>query len=143
MFVFCSVFKLICSQFSNLSSGEKLLETINKHLHCVLALKELYMRRSSNKGIQVIVCNAEVYVDPVEYILWQVLENVLSHLNVDVAFSIIAIRSITDLDPRRVERSVRVLVTRDQTDVLEPIHASHLTNLVEAALFHVGFIGHS
>ena len=57
------------------------------------------MGRSSNEGIQIVVCDAEVDINPIKHILRQVLENVLCHLNVDVAFSLIAIRSVTDLNP--------------------------------------------
>ena len=82
-----------------MQSREELFEAVNKHLHCILALKELNMGCATDKRIQVIVCDAKIDVYPVEYILRQVLKNVLRHLNIDVTFSLVAIRPITDLNP--------------------------------------------
>ena len=82
-----------------LDSREELLETIYEHLHCILALEELNVRCSPNKSVQIVICDAEIDIYPVEHILWQVLEYVLGHLDVDIAFGLVTIRSIADLNP--------------------------------------------
>ena len=71
------------------------------------------MGRATDESIQVVVCNAEVNIDPVKHILRQILKDVLSHFDVDVTFSLVSIGPLADLDSSRVEGSIRVLVTRD------------------------------
>jgi len=95
------------------------------------------MGRSSNKGVQVVICDAKVDVYPVEHILRQIFENILGHLNVNVTLSLISIGTITDLNSCRVEWSIVILITRDKADMLKPVHASHFTYLVKAALLHI------
>ena len=46
-------------------SREEFFEAIDKHLHGVLALKELNMGSPTDKSIQVVLSDAEIYVDAV------------------------------------------------------------------------------
>lgn len=58
------------------------------------------MGRSPNESIQVVISDAEVDIDPVKDILGQILEDILCHLDVDVAFGLVSIRPVTDLNTR-------------------------------------------
>lgn len=95
------------------------------------------MGGSANESVQVVIRNAEVNINSVKDILREVFENVLSHLNVDVAFHLILTSAVADLNPCRVKRCVRVLITGHKDDVSEPAQPFHFTNLVQAARFHV------
>ena len=57
------------------------------------------MRRAPDESIQVVVSDTKVDIYPVEDVLGQILEDILRHLDVDVSFSLIAICSVTDLNP--------------------------------------------
>lgn len=95
------------------------------------------MRCPSNERVQVVVRYAEVHVDSIEYILWEVLEDVLSHLYVNVAFRLVLCSPIANLYSGRVEGGVGVLVAGDQNNVSEPAETLHFADLVEAASLHV------
>ena len=57
---------------------------MNNHFHHVLAFQELDMGGSPNKTVQVRLLNPEVNVDSVNHLDWKFIQNVLSHLNVNV-----------------------------------------------------------
>ena len=95
------------------------------------------MRRSSYECIQVVICDAEIDIDPIEHILRQIFENVLGHLDINVTLSLVSIGTVTNLDSCRIKWSIVILVTRDKADVLKPVHASHFTYLVKTALLHI------
>ena len=43
------------------------------------------MRSSAYKCIQIILTYVEINIYPIQHILWQILQNVLGHLDIDVA----------------------------------------------------------
>ena len=80
-------------------SAEELFKSIDKHAHYILALKELDVCRAPDKGIEILLVDAEVHIDPVKHFEGQVRKQVPCHLDVDLTLVSIVSRLITDLDP--------------------------------------------
>ena len=60
-----------------------------QHFHHILALEELDVGRPSDEAVEVCLLDSEVNVDPVEHVSWEGAQDVLGHLDVDLAvFSI-------------------------------------------------------
>lgn len=66
-------------------SREELSEAVYQHFHHVLALEELDVCRPPDEAVQVCLLDSEVNVDPVEHVSWKVSQDVLGHLDVDLA----------------------------------------------------------
>ena len=94
------------------------------------------MCRSSNKRVKVIVCDWKVNIDSIEHILRQILDYILRHFNIYVAFAIrISLSSITNLNSCRLKRRIGILIWGYQNYVLKPIESLHFTDLIQTALF--------
>lgn len=50
------------------------------------------MSGSTNECVQGVITDVEVDVNPVQHILRQVLQDILGHLNVDVAVAVVFVR---------------------------------------------------
>ena len=92
------------------------------------------MRCPPDEAIQIRLFNAEIDIDPVKCVTSNSFRDVLSHLHI---VSTVLLREqlllVTDLNPGRVKRCIHILVTRDENDVLEPLEAAFLGELVEVA----------
>ena len=63
-------------------SREEFSESMDKHLHHVLALQKLNMSSSSNETVKVCLLDSKVYINSVNNILGDVSENILCHLDI-------------------------------------------------------------
>jgi hypothetical protein len=92
------------------------------------------VRCPPDEAIQIRLFNSKVDVDPVEGVASNSLRDILGHLHI---VSTVLLRKklflVADLNPGRVKRRIHILVTRDKNNVLEPLEASLLGELVEVA----------
>lgn len=57
---------------------------MNEHLHHVLTLQELDVSCSANKAVQVGFFDPKIDIDSIQYILRDISEDVLRHLDIDL-----------------------------------------------------------
>ena len=87
--------------------------------------------------------NLEVNVQSVEYINWNLANQVLNHLNVGIPFVFVFCGFWTNLDSCRIKGSVLVLETTHKYYMLEPSKAFIFTELVEGGFFKVFIVSHT
>ena len=101
------------------------------------------MRRPSDPRIEILVFDLEINIESKQHFCFQITQDVLSHLPILLALVLVLLGALAYLDAGRVEGSVLVLPRAYKDDILEPLKALKLAQLVEARVLNVFGVAHT
>ena len=109
----------------------------------MLVLQKLDVSCSTNPGIEVLVFDFEVDVEPEQHLGFQVAQNIFGHLSIFLTLVLVFLGAFANLNPCRIERCILILPRANENDVLEPLKTFEFAKFVEAGVLDVFGIAHA